>query len=173
MLTPPAPRRGAVKALDLADLDEGGLQDAVASSASATAQSFADLGKSLLAFGGAFANSQDQREAALLLGAASNETSALTSKLSTVGDDLAQDDAPGANDDPQLEEAFLFLAVLADNFAMADSEDVKPDVLVLDELDLEFEVMRMHGRRIADLHLRRSAPFAVSLPAALPEETFS
>jgi len=47
------------------------------------------------------------------------------------------------------------------------------DVLVLDELDLEFEVMRMHGRRIADLHLRRSAPFAVSLPAALPEETFS
>ena len=47
------------------------------------------------------------------------------------------------------------------------------DVLVLDELDLEFEVMRMHGRRIADLHLRRSAPFAVSLAASSPEETFS
>jgi len=44
---------------------------------------------------------------------------------------------------------------------------------VLDELDLEFEVMRMHGRRIADLHLRRSAPFAVSLAASSPEETFS
>ena len=47
------------------------------------------------------------------------------------------------------------------------------EVLRFDELDLEFEVMRMHGRRIADLHLRRSAPFAVPLPADLPEETAS
>jgi len=31
------------------------------------------------------------------------------------------------------------------------------DVFRLDEHDLEFEVMRMHGRRIADLHLRREA----------------
>ncbi len=47
------------------------------------------------------------------------------------------------------------------------------DVLSFDELDLEFEVVRMHGRRIADLHLRRSAPFAVPLPTDLPEETAS
>jgi len=45
------------------------------------------------------------------------------------------------------------------------------DLLSLDDFDLEFEVVRMHGRRIADLHLRRSVPFAVPLPAALPEET--
>jgi len=38
------------------------------------------------------------------------------------------------------------------------------DQLSVDEVDLEFEVVRMHGRRIADLHLRRSAPFAVPLP---------
>jgi CBS domain containing-hemolysin-like protein len=36
------------------------------------------------------------------------------------------------------------------------------DVLELD--DLEFEVLRMHGRRIADLELRRSAPFALHHP---------
>ena len=47
------------------------------------------------------------------------------------------------------------------------------DVLGFDELDLEFEVMRMHGRRIADLHLRRSAPFAVLMPNDLTEETAS
>jgi putative hemolysin len=47
------------------------------------------------------------------------------------------------------------------------------DVLGFDELGLEFEVMRMHGRRIADLHLRRSAPLAVPLPADFPEETAS
>lgn len=47
------------------------------------------------------------------------------------------------------------------------------DVLGFDELDLEFEVMRMQGRRIADLHLRRSAPFAVPLQADIPEETAS
>lgn len=47
------------------------------------------------------------------------------------------------------------------------------DVFALDDLDLEFEVMRMHGRRIADLHLRRAAPFAVPLPTAPLEETTS
>ena len=47
------------------------------------------------------------------------------------------------------------------------------DVLGFDELDLEFEVMRMHGRRIADLHLRRSVPFAEPLAADFPEETTS
>ena len=47
------------------------------------------------------------------------------------------------------------------------------DVLGFNELGLEFEVMRMHGRRIADLHLRRSAPLAVPLPADFPEETTS
>lgn len=47
------------------------------------------------------------------------------------------------------------------------------DVLTIEDLDLEFEVIRMHGRRIADLHLRRSAPSAVPLPTAIPEETAS
>lgn len=47
------------------------------------------------------------------------------------------------------------------------------DVLTFDDLDVEFEVVRMHGRRIAGLHLRRSAPLAVPVPADLPEETAS
>jgi CBS domain containing-hemolysin-like protein len=47
------------------------------------------------------------------------------------------------------------------------------DQLAVPETDLEFEVMRMHGRRIADLQLRRSQPFAVPLPADIPEETAS
>ena len=47
------------------------------------------------------------------------------------------------------------------------------DVLSFEELDLEFEVMRMQGRRIADLYLRRSAPFTVPLPTELSEETAS
>jgi len=47
------------------------------------------------------------------------------------------------------------------------------DVFALDELDLEFEVMRMHGRRIADLHLRRSAPFAIPIPNEPVEEAAS
>gem|GEM_PF-111701 len=47
------------------------------------------------------------------------------------------------------------------------------DVFVPDGLDVEFEVMRMHGRRIADLRVRRSVPFAVPVPAAIPQETAS
>jgi len=45
------------------------------------------------------------------------------------------------------------------------------DVLALEDFDLEFQVVRMHGRRIADLHLRRSVPFAVPFPNHQPEET--
>lgn len=47
------------------------------------------------------------------------------------------------------------------------------DVLALDELDLEFEVMRMHGRRIADLHVRRSVPLATPPSTDLRHETAS
>jgi len=45
------------------------------------------------------------------------------------------------------------------------------DILALEDFDLEFQVVRMHGRRIADLHLRRSVPFAVPFPNHQPEET--
>ena len=45
------------------------------------------------------------------------------------------------------------------------------DTLALEGFDLEFEVMKMHGRRVAELHLRRSVPFAVPVPGDVPEET--
>ncbi len=47
------------------------------------------------------------------------------------------------------------------------------DVLKLDEFDIELEVVRMHGRRVAELHLRRSVPFAVPLPSEMRQETAS
>jgi len=47
------------------------------------------------------------------------------------------------------------------------------DVYELDDLDVEFEVIEMRGRRIVDLYLRRASALAVPAPDALPEETAS
>ncbi|EGB09908.1 hypothetical protein AURANDRAFT_62941 [Aureococcus anophagefferens] len=77
----PAPRdRDGVAVLDLESLDEAGLKDAVASSASATASSFAALGKSLLAFGGA-----DAADTADLAGSALDAFTALGNTAASAG----------------------------------------------------------------------------------------
>lgn len=47
------------------------------------------------------------------------------------------------------------------------------DVLKVDDLDLELEVVRMHGRRIADLHVRSSAPIGQPIEPERAEETAS